>query len=96
MRDGYGDVENAHKIPVMPKGVKLEHTGVTHKDMDFGDLADPRRGDAALAMIGADHEDILASASVQGALDRGISATRPEGTQSKRIQMRLKVVYRWR
>jgi capsid portal protein len=43
MRDGYGGVENAHKIPVMPKGVKLEHTGVTHKDMDFGDLAETTR-----------------------------------------------------
>jgi HK97 family phage portal protein len=43
MRDGYGGVENAHKIPVMPKGVKLEHTGVTHKDMDFQDLAETTR-----------------------------------------------------
>jgi HK97 family phage portal protein len=43
MRDGYGGVENAHKIPVMPKGVKLEHTGVTHKDMDFGQLAETTR-----------------------------------------------------
>ena len=43
MRDGYGGVENAHKIPVMPKGVKLEHTGVTHKDMDFSNLAEATR-----------------------------------------------------
>ena len=43
MRDGYGGVENAHKIPVMPKGVKLEHTGVTHKDMDFQNLAEATR-----------------------------------------------------
>ena len=43
MRDGYGGVENAHKIPVMPKGVKLEHTGVTHKDMDFQNLAETTR-----------------------------------------------------
>jgi HK97 family phage portal protein len=32
-------VENAHKVPVLPKGVKLEHTGVTHKDMDFSNLS---------------------------------------------------------
>src|SRR5579883_1501501 len=43
MRDAYGGVENAHKIPVMPKGVKLEHTGVTHKDMDFQNLAEATR-----------------------------------------------------
>lgn len=36
-------IENAHKVPVLPKGVKLEHTGVTHKDMDFGNLADQTR-----------------------------------------------------
>lgn len=35
--------ENAHKTPVFPKGVKLEHTGVTHKDMDFGQLMDATR-----------------------------------------------------
>lgn len=35
--------ENAHKVPVLPKGVKLEHTGVTHKDMDFKDLAEATR-----------------------------------------------------
>jgi HK97 family phage portal protein len=34
---------NAHKTPVLPKGVKLEHTGVTHKDMDFGNLAEATR-----------------------------------------------------
>jgi HK97 family phage portal protein len=43
MRDGYAGVENAHKIPVLPKGVKLEHTGVTHKDMDFQNLAEATR-----------------------------------------------------
>jgi HK97 family phage portal protein len=43
MRDGYSGVENAHKIPVMPKGVKFEHTGVTHKDMDFQNLAEATR-----------------------------------------------------
>ena len=43
MRDNYGGVEQAHKIPVMPKGVKLEHTGVTHKDMDFQNLAEATR-----------------------------------------------------
>ena len=43
IRDGYAGVENAHKIPVLPKGAKLEHTGVTHKDMDFGKLAESTR-----------------------------------------------------
>ena len=43
MRDEYAGNQNAHKIPVMPKGVKLEHTGVTHKDMDFSTLADVTR-----------------------------------------------------
>jgi HK97 family phage portal protein len=36
-------VENAHETPVLPKGVELKHTGVTHKDMDFGNLADSTR-----------------------------------------------------
>ena len=44
-------VENAHRVPVMPKGVKLEHTGVTHKDMDFSTLADVTR-DRILAAAG--------------------------------------------
>jgi HK97 family phage portal protein len=44
-------VENAHKVPVMPKGVKIEHTGVTHKDMDFPTLADVTR-DRILAAAG--------------------------------------------
>jgi HK97 family phage portal protein len=44
-------VENAHKVPVFPKGVKLEHTGVTHKDMDFPTLADTTR-DRILAAAG--------------------------------------------
>ena len=36
-------VENAHKTPVLPKGAKLEHTGVTHRDMDFSALTDATR-----------------------------------------------------
>jgi HK97 family phage portal protein len=36
-------VENAHKTLVLPKGAKLEHTGVTHKDMDFATLTDATR-----------------------------------------------------
>ena len=36
--DKYAGTENAHKIPVLPKGTKLEHTGVTHKDMDYSTL----------------------------------------------------------
>lgn len=38
IRDTYGGVENAHKIPVLPKGAKLEHTGLTQRDMDFEKL----------------------------------------------------------
>ena len=36
-------VENAHKTPVLPKGAKLEHTGTTHRDMDFSTLAEATR-----------------------------------------------------
>ena len=36
-------VENAHKTPVLPKGTKLEHTGLTHRDMDFSVLSDNTR-----------------------------------------------------
>jgi HK97 family phage portal protein len=36
-------VDNAHKTPVLPKGVKLEHTGVTQRDMDFAKLTDATR-----------------------------------------------------
>ncbi|AVT83673.1 phage portal protein [Rhodopseudomonas palustris] len=42
-KDRYAGKENAHKVPVMPKGTKLEHTGVTHKDMDFSTLTDQTR-----------------------------------------------------
>jgi HK97 family phage portal protein len=34
---------NAHKTPVLPKGTELKHTGVTHRDMDFGNLTDKTR-----------------------------------------------------
>jgi len=43
MRDEYAGNANAHKIPVMPKGAKLEHTGMTQKDMDFSKLAEATR-----------------------------------------------------
>lgn len=47
IRKGFGNryegVENAHKTPVLPKGAKLEHTGVTHRDMDFSTLTDATR-----------------------------------------------------
>ncbi len=36
-------VENAHKTPVLLKGAKLEHTGVTQRDMDFAKLTDATR-----------------------------------------------------
>jgi HK97 family phage portal protein len=42
-RNEQAGVQNAHKIPVLPKGAKLEHTGVTHKDMDFATLTDATR-----------------------------------------------------
>lgn len=42
-RSEHTGVQNAHKIPVLPKGAKLEHTGVTHKDMDFAALTDATR-----------------------------------------------------
>jgi HK97 family phage portal protein len=43
LRENYAGADNAHKIPVLPKGAKLEHTGVTHKDMDFQNLAEATR-----------------------------------------------------
>ena len=42
-RDEYTGNENAHKVPVLPKGAKLEHTGVTQRDMDFAKLTDATR-----------------------------------------------------
>jgi HK97 family phage portal protein len=47
IRKGWGNrqegVENAHKTPVLPKGAKLEHTGVTQRDMDFNKLTEATR-----------------------------------------------------
>ena len=51
MRDEYGGVENAHKIPVMPKGVDLKSAGATNRDMDFAKLVDVTR-DRILAAAG--------------------------------------------
>jgi HK97 family phage portal protein len=42
-RDNYAGNENAHKIPVLPKGAKLEHTGLTQRDMDFEKLTTTTR-----------------------------------------------------
>jgi HK97 family phage portal protein len=42
-KDAYTGVESAHKVPVLPKGAKLEHTGVTHRDMDFAKLTETTR-----------------------------------------------------
>ncbi|HEX3861285.1 MAG TPA: phage portal protein [Stellaceae bacterium] len=36
-------VENAHKVPVLPKGVELKHTGLSQRDMDFANLTDRTR-----------------------------------------------------
>jgi len=55
IRKGWGNrqegVQNAHKTPVLPKGAKLEHTGVTQRDMDFAKLTDATR-DRILAGFG--------------------------------------------
>lgn len=42
-KDAYSGVENAHKIPALPKGVELKNAGTTHRDMDFGNLAEATR-----------------------------------------------------
>lgn len=39
----YEGTENAHKTPVLPKGTKLEHTGITQRDMDFDKLTSATR-----------------------------------------------------
>jgi HK97 family phage portal protein len=49
--DKYSGVENAHRVPAFPKGVDLKNAGVTHRDMDFGNLADNTR-DRILAAAG--------------------------------------------
>ena len=51
MRDEYGGVQNANKIPILPKGVELKHTGVTQRDMDFDKLTTTTR-DRILAAFG--------------------------------------------
>jgi SPP1 gp7 family putative phage head morphogenesis protein len=55
----------------MPKGVKLEHTGVTHKDMDFQNLSKATRN-RILAGFRVS-KTILADASVRAAVDRSVS-----------------------
>lgn len=42
-KDAYSGVDNAHKTPVLPKGVDLKNAGVTHRDMDFQKLAEVTR-----------------------------------------------------
>lgn len=42
-RQNQTGIENAHKVPVLPKGAKLEHSGVTQRDMDFAKLTDATR-----------------------------------------------------
>lgn len=39
----HAGIENAHKVPVLPKGAKLEHSGLSQKDMDFAKLTDATR-----------------------------------------------------
>jgi HK97 family phage portal protein len=50
-RDAHTGVENAHKIPALPKGVDLKSAGMTQRDMDFKNLADATR-DRILAAAG--------------------------------------------
>jgi HK97 family phage portal protein len=42
-KDAYAGVENAHKTPVLPKGVDLKNAGVSQRDMDFAKLTDATR-----------------------------------------------------
>lgn len=42
-KDAYTGGENAHKVPALPKGVELKHSGVTQKDMDFSKLTEATR-----------------------------------------------------
>jgi HK97 family phage portal protein len=50
-RDAYSGVDNAHKIPALPKGVDIKNTGMSQRDMDFKNLADATR-DRILAAAG--------------------------------------------
>jgi HK97 family phage portal protein len=50
-KDAYSGVDNAHKTPVLPKGVDLKNAGVTHRDMEFEKLAMATR-DRILAAFG--------------------------------------------
>lgn len=50
-KDAYSGVENAHKIPALPKGVDLKNAGVSLRDMDFSKLSDATR-DRILAAAG--------------------------------------------
>jgi HK97 family phage portal protein len=50
-KDAYSGVENAHKIPALPKGVDIKNSGMSQRDMDFKNLADATR-DRILAAAG--------------------------------------------
>lgn len=39
----HAGIENAHKVPVLPKGVDLKSAGASNRDMDFANLADTTR-----------------------------------------------------
>lgn len=41
--DKYAGNENAHKIPVFPKGVEMKSTGSSQRDMDFAKLTETTR-----------------------------------------------------
>ena len=41
--DRYAGNENAHKTPVLPKGVDLKNAGASNKDMDFAKLTETTR-----------------------------------------------------
>lgn len=50
----YSGGQNAHKVAVLPSGVKVSHTGATQKEMDFQALRTQMR-DEILAVYGVPH-----------------------------------------
>jgi HK97 family phage portal protein len=42
-KDAHSGIENAHKTPVMPKGVDIKNVGASMRDMDMAKLADATR-----------------------------------------------------
>jgi len=42
-KDAYTGIENAHKVPALPKGVDLKNAGMSQREMDFAKLTDTTR-----------------------------------------------------